>query len=130
MTEDCHTPLPPQALEGIAQFNAGEYYAQHDIFETLWANMDAPVRILYKAILQIGVGYYQIERGNYRGAVKMLKRGQRWLAELPDVCRGVDVAQLRADAKRVQEALSEHGIDGFNKDLLMPIRLKTNLMTL
>lgn len=122
---NCNQPLNDEALAGIAKFNAGEYYAQHDIFEALWANTDAPIRILYKAILQIGVGYYQIEQGNYRGAMKMLKRGLRWLNELPDQCMGVDVAQLRADAMRVQTALSQHGIAGFDKALLMPVRLKT-----
>ena len=121
---DCDTPLSDEALNGIVTFNAGEYYAQHDIFEALWANTDAPIRILYKAILQVGVGYYQIEQGNWRGAIKMLRRAERWLSQLPDVCSEVDIAQLRADAKRVHDELLSHGLEKFDKSLLQPLKLK------
>lgn len=121
---DCNESLSDEALNGIATFNAGEYYAQHDIFEALWANTDAPIRILYKAILQVGVGYYQIEQGNLRGAIKMLHRSDRWLSELPDVCCGVDIAQLRHDSKRVHDVLVAHGLENFDKSLLQPVKLK------
>jgi len=50
-----------------------------------------PVRELYRAILQVGIAYYQIERGNHRGALKMLLRSVQWLAMLPDRCQGIDV---------------------------------------
>jgi predicted metal-dependent hydrolase len=120
----CDEPLSDEAMKGIDTFNAGEYYAQHDIFEALWAHTDAPIRILYKAILQVGVGYYQIEQGNLRGAIKMLRRADRWMAELPDVCRGVDIAQLRHDAKQVHDVLLKNGLGGFDKRLINPIQLK------
>jgi predicted metal-dependent hydrolase len=94
----CDEPLPPRGVEGVAKFNAGEYYRQHDLFEAQWVETQGPVRDLYRAILQVGVAYYQIERGNYRGALKMLLRSVQWLAILPDVCQGVDVQQLRADS--------------------------------
>lgn len=121
---DCNQPLSDEALNGIVTFNAGEYYAQHDIFEALWTHTNAPIRILYKAILQVGVGYYQIEQGNLRGAIKMLRRADKWLAELPDVCSEVDIAQLRHDAKQVQDALLKNGLEGFDKKLINPIQLK------
>ena len=119
----CDEPLSDEAMRGIDTFNAGEYYAQHDIFEALWTHTDAPIRILYKAILQVGVGYYQIEQGNLRGAIKMLRRADRWMAELPDVCSGVDIAQLRHDAKQVHDRLIINGLEGFDKSLINPIRL-------
>lgn len=119
----CDEPLCDEALKGIALFNSGEYYAQHDIFEALWANTDAPVRMLYKAILQVGVGYYQIQQGNLRGAIKMLRRADKWLAQLPDVCRGVDVRQLRQDAKQVHDRLIQAGLDNFDMGLIRPVKL-------
>jgi predicted metal-dependent hydrolase len=123
MFDDCNQPLSDEALNGIVTFNAGEYYAQHDIFEALWANTDAPIRILYKAILQVGVGYYQIQQGNLRGAIKMLRRADKWLAQLPDVCSGVDVRQLRHDAKQVHDALMQNGLDHFDMRLLTRVKL-------
>lgn len=126
LESQCAEPLPPEALEGIRRFNAGEYYRQHDLFEALWMVERGPVRDLYRAILQVGVAYYQITRGNHRGALKMLLRSLQWLAPLPDICQGVDVAGLRADAAQVRAALegmAPEEIAQFDRSLLRPVRL-------
>lgn len=125
---ECQGALPPLAVQGVEKFNAGEYYRQHDLFEALWVQTEGPVRDLYRAILQIGVAYYQIERGNHRGALKMLLRSVQWLLILPDVCQGVDVRQLRADSARVRaelEAMNPDDIDQFDRRLLKPVHLVT-----
>lgn len=105
LDDQCADPLPPQAREAIDLFNAGAYYRQHDLLEALWRAEKGPVRDLYRAILQVGIACYQVTRDNRRGALKMLQRSLRWLSTLPDVCQGVDVARLRADALRLREAL-------------------------
>lgn len=126
LDSQCAEPMPPEGKEALAKFNAGEFYKQHDIFEALWAAEPGAVRDLYRAILQVGIAYYQITRGNQRGALKMLLRSVQWLALLPDVCRGVDVAQLKADAARVRAELERVGPDGlaqFDRSLLKPVRI-------
>lgn len=105
LAEQCGRPLPPRARRAVERFNAGEYYRQHDLFEALWMEEEGPVRELYRAILQVGIAYYQVERDNRRGAIKMALRSLQWLNELPDVCQGVDVARLRDDVQRLREAL-------------------------
>ncbi len=112
---ECQEALPPLAQEGVRKFNAGEYYKQHDLFEEQWVNTETPVRDLYRAILQVGVAYYQIQRGNYRGALKMLQRSVQWLVVLPDVCQGVNVRQLREDSFRVRAELERLGEEGFHE---------------
>jgi predicted metal-dependent hydrolase len=101
----CSHPLPPQARQAVELFNAGEYYRQHDLFEMLWMEEEGPVRDLYRAILQVGIAYYQVQRDNRRGALKMLLRSVQWLNVLPDVCQGVDIARLRGDVDRLRAAL-------------------------
>jgi predicted metal-dependent hydrolase len=126
MAAQCAEALPPEGREAIAKFNAGEFYKQHDLFEALWMQEPGPVRDLYRAILQVGIAYYQITRGNARGALKMLLRSVQWFALLPDACQGVDVAQLKADAARVRaelERLGEERIAEFDKALLKPVRM-------
>lgn len=124
MDSQCAEALPPAALEGVRRFNAGEYYKQHDLFEALWVEEAGAVRDLYRAILQVGVAYYQIERGNARGAHKMLLRSVQWLTLLPDVCRGVDIRQLREDSYRVRAELERiSDVADFDKTLLKPLRL-------
>jgi predicted metal-dependent hydrolase len=126
LVAQCQEPLPPLARQGIEEFNAGEYYRQHDLFEELWMAEEGPVRDLYRAILQVGIAYYQIARGNHRGALKMLLRSVQWLFLLPDVCQGVDVKQLREDAGCVRAALERtnpEDIESFDRSLLKPVRL-------
>lgn len=124
----CAQPLPPRAVEAIEQFNKGEYYRQHDLLEAQWVAEPGPVRDLYRAILQVGIAYYQIGRRNRRGALKMLLRSLQWLAILPDVCQGVDVARLRTDAAQVRHALeriTDDEIAAFDRALLRPVRMST-----
>lgn len=123
---ECDETLPPLAIEGVKKFNAGEYYPQHDLFEEQWVNTDGPVRDLYRAVLQVGIAYYQIERGNYRGALKMLQRSVQWLAILPDICQGINVDQLRKDSYTVRAELERLGadrLDELDRGLLKPVLL-------
>lgn len=123
---ECQEALPPLAAQAVEKFNAGEYYPQHDLFEEQWMHTTGPVRDLYRAVLQVGIAYYQIERGNYRGALKMLLRSVQWFALLPDVCQGIDIRQLREDSYAVRAALEKldpADIATFDKSLLKPVRL-------
>lgn len=122
---ECAEALPSLAIEGLRQFNAGEYYRQHDLFEEQWALTEGPVRDLYRAILQVGIAYFQIARGNYRGAVKMLQRSVQWLTILPATCQGIDVEQLRRDSYAVRAELERLGaarLDEFDRALLKPLQ--------
>lgn len=126
LAEQCEEALPPEALEAIRLFNAGEYHHQHDLFEELWRAESRPVRDLYQGVLQVGLAYYQITRGNLRGALKMFQRSERWLAPLPDVCRGINVAKLRADAARVKAEVRRLGaerIDQFDPEWFEPVEV-------
>ncbi len=122
---ECQEALPPLAVQAVEKFNAGEYYPQHDLFEEQWMHTTGPVRDLYRAVLQVGIAYYQITRGNHRGALKMLLRSVQWFALLPDVCQGIDIKQLREDSFRVRaelERMNPEDIGQFDRSLLKPVR--------
>jgi CheY-like chemotaxis protein len=125
LEQQCEEALPAEAIEAVNKFNSGEYYKQHDLFEALWMEEERPIRDLYRAVLQVGIAYFQATRGNQRGALKMLLRSIQWLSLLPDVCQGIDIASLRVDAARVRAELERVGPDGmaeFNDSLLKPVR--------
>jgi CheY-like chemotaxis protein len=120
----CAGPLSSLALKGLAEFNRGEFFEAHELLELAWNADQSPARELYRAILQVGVAYLQIERGNYNGAVKMFLRLRQWIDPLPPLCRGVDVARLREDARRVHQALLTLGPDriaDFDRSLFKPV---------
>lgn len=125
IAEACRGELSELAVEGIRLFNAGEYFEAHEVLEEAWNADTSAAKELYRAILQVAVAYLQIERGNYRGAVKMFLRMRQWFEPLPDACRGVDVAQLWRDARRVEArllTLGEAGIRELDRGLFQPVR--------
>jgi CheY-like chemotaxis protein len=107
--QGCQGKLSEMALRGLEAFNHGEYFEAHELLETAWNQDVTPAKELYRAILQVAVAYYQIERGNYNGAVKMFQRMRQWFEPLPDECRGVDVKALRLAAERAYALLLELG---------------------
>jgi predicted metal-dependent hydrolase len=94
----CDEPPPPELLEGIAQFNRGDYFEQHETLELLWRAERREIRHLYQGILQIGVAFHHLRRLNHHGTVYMLTRGARYLAPFAPACQRVDVAAHRRDA--------------------------------
>jgi predicted metal-dependent hydrolase len=115
LEEACQRPVSYLAIRGIEKFNQGEYFEAHELLEEAWNEDETPARELYRAILQVAVAYLQIERGNYNGAMKMFLRVRQWIDPLPDQCRGVDVAQLRVDARQVHESLQALGREEIGK---------------
>src|SRR5438093_12302763 len=94
----CEEPPPQQLLEGIAQFNRGEFFAQHETLELRWRAERRDVRYHDQGILQIGVAFHHLRRLNHHGTVYMLTRGPRYLAPFAPRCQRVDVASLMRDA--------------------------------
>jgi predicted metal-dependent hydrolase len=107
----CGESPPALLLEGIAQFNRGEYFEQHETLELLWRAERREVRGLNQGILQIGVAFHSLRRANHHGTVYMLRRGARHLAPCAPRCQGVDVEALLADAAAAPREVERLGPD-------------------
>jgi len=125
LAASCQDAPPPAVLEGIRLFDAREFWEAHEVLEGAWiAARPAPISEVYRSILQVGVAYYQIQQGNYRGAVKMFLRVIQWLDPLPDACQGIDLAQFKQDAAAVRTQLETLGaarIGEFDPSLFKPV---------
>ena len=69
------------------------------------------VRFLYQGILQVGVGFYHLQNGNWRGATGLLRNGTIRLKEFEPVTLGIDVARLVRECERCLKELEELGRD-------------------
>ena len=105
----CEEPPPQQLLDGIAQFNRGEFFEQHETLELLWRAERRDIRYLYQGILQIGVAFHHLRRLNHHGTVYMLTRGPRYLAPFAPQCQRVDVAALLGDAAAALQEVERLG---------------------
>src|SRR5215216_152622 len=107
----CEESPPPQLLEGVAQFNRGEYFEQHETLELLWRAEPRDIRYLYQGILQIGVAFYHLRKRNHHGTVYMLTRGQNYLAPFAPRCQRVDVQALLDAAAAALREVNRLGAD-------------------
>jgi len=104
--------LPPAGLlQGIDQFNAGDWFACHETLEELWAGEPGDARRLYQGMLQVAVALHHWREGNFRGAMFLLGSAAELLACVEPACQGVDVAALLRDAGRLRRALENLGPD-------------------
>jgi len=101
--------LPDLALRGIEEFNRGEFYECHEYLEEAWMQEHRRVRFLYQGILQVGVGFYHLQNGNWRGATGLLRNGTVRLKEFEPVTLGVDVAKLVRESERCLQELETLG---------------------
>lgn len=122
----CDEPPPVLLLQGIEQFNRGEYFEQHETLERLWRAERREVRRLYQGILQIGVACLHLSRLNHHGTVYMLTRGSNSLAPFAPHCQGVDVGALLADAAAASKEIDRigpHRLGEFDWRLAPKVRL-------
>ena len=122
---DCVGAIHPAAIKGMQLFNAGEYWLAHEELEAAWNEEGGAVRELYRAILQTAVIYLHITRANYKGAIKVYGRVQKWITPWPEVCRGIEIGQLRQDLEIVMAEVKRLGPDrlaGFDRSLFKPVR--------
>jgi predicted metal-dependent hydrolase len=105
----CDEPPPAALLAGIAQFNRGEFFEQHETLELLWRAERRDIRYLYQGILQIGVAFHHLRKLNHHGTVYMLTRGPNYLRPFAPSCQRVDVAALLRDAAAALAAVERLG---------------------
>ena len=128
MCRDCRESPPTLLRQGIAEFNSGAWFEQHETLEELWRAERRAVRRLYQGILQVGVAMHHVRNRNHHGAVYMLQRGMLYLEPFRPHCQSVDVADLLAQAARILEAvqaLGRSGLDRFDWSLAPSVRTVT-----
>jgi predicted metal-dependent hydrolase len=114
-SEETPEELPDLVLRGIEEFNRGEYFECHEYLEEAWMQESGRVRYLYQGILQVGVGFYHLKNGNWRGATGLLRNGTIRLKEFEPVTLGVDVAKLVHESERCLHELESLGRERLNE---------------
>ncbi len=126
-TSRCAEPPPPDLVQAVREFNAGEYFKCHETLEHAWLHEPGYIRVLWQGIIQVSVACFHITRGNGEGARKIWTAALLNLAPFPDRCHGVDVALLRAQTERCLQAilaLGDNGAGRFDRALFPRIDLR------
>lgn len=105
----CGEVPSPEFIQGVGEFNRGEFFEAHETLELIWKEETDPLRYLYQGILQIGVGFYHLSRGNYKGAIALWERGLRLLEPFRNGCLGVDVVRLMEETSSCRDTVKALG---------------------
>ena len=101
--------VPQLVLRGIEEFNVGEFYECHEYLEEAWMREPRRVRFLYQGILQVGVGFYHLKNGNWRGATGLIRNGTVRLKEFEPESLGIDVGRLVRESEACLRELDSLG---------------------
>ena len=93
---------------GVDAFNAGRFFAAHEIWEELWLDTVGTEKALLQGLVQIAAGYAKVESGLRGGALKLLAAGTRHIQPFLPEAEGLDLQSLAgavaADIARLQAA--------------------------
>jgi predicted metal-dependent hydrolase len=81
----------PLYLQGVAYFNACEFFEAHEVWEDLWKNYSGDLRLFYKGLIQAAVALHHFGNGNIRGARKVYRSSRGYLDAYRPVCVGLDL---------------------------------------
>lgn len=101
--------------EGIELFNRGEFYACHECLAKAWLREPRPIRFLYQGILQVGIGFYHLDNGNWHGATRLLRSGIGYLEEFEPETLVIDVSELVRESGACLRELEELGPEGVRR---------------
>jgi predicted metal-dependent hydrolase len=84
----------PLYLQGIAYFNACEFFEAHEVWEELWKEYSGDLRLFYKGLIQAAVALHHFGNGNIRGARKVYGSSRGYLEKYGPHCMGLDVVKF------------------------------------
>jgi len=93
-------------LQGVAHFNAHEFWEAHESWETIWLAAESDVEQFLQGLIQLAAAYHHVKRGTHRGAVRLFDASLRRLAAFPVRWSGVDRGAAEEAARRHREKVA------------------------
>jgi uncharacterized protein len=109
--QQCEAKASEELLLAVVQFNRGDWFECHETLEELWVGAKGELRDFYQGLLQLAVAQHHWRKGNFKGALILLKGGVDLLSRVAPVCLGVDVGAISRAAGELFRELSALGED-------------------
>ena len=104
--------------EGLQHYHAGEYFAAHESWESVWMVAQEPDKMFLQGLIQVTAAFHHLQRNNPLGTRRLLQRALGRLERYPASFGSISVAMLRDDICEWLDALEMGN--------LTPIRLPAN----
>lgn len=85
---------------GILEFNRRYFFEAHDILEDLWHEYREEDRLFLQGLIQVAVGCYHLETGNWKGATSQFSKAIPKITPYEPVHHGLVVDDLLREVRR------------------------------
>ncbi|MEX0736237.1 MAG: DUF309 domain-containing protein [Bacteroidota bacterium] len=86
--------------QGIREFNRRFFFEAHDILEDLWHEYREDDRLFLQGLIQVAVGCYHLESGNWKGANSQFSKAIAKITPYEPIHQGLVVDELLRDIRR------------------------------
>lgn len=92
--------FPAHFLAGVDHFNAREFWDAHESWETLWLEAESDIVQFLQGLIQVAAAYHHVQRGTFRGAVRLFDAALKRLSAFPPAFCMVDRSSMEETARR------------------------------
>jgi uncharacterized protein len=91
---------------GVDLFNAQKFWEAHEAWEEIWLTSSGDDKQFLQGLIQLAAAYHHVQRGTFRGGVRLFDAALRRMAAFPPGYRGVDRHDATAAATRHRSRIS------------------------
>jgi uncharacterized protein len=91
--------------EGLRLYDAGEFFAAHEEWESLWLRAQEPDKTFLQGLIQVTAAFHHLRRNNPLGTALLLQAALHRLERFPASFGGVSVSLLCNDIRIRLQAL-------------------------
>jgi hypothetical protein len=91
--------------EGLQLYHAGEFFAAHEAWESVWLLAQEPEKMFLQGLIQVTAAFHHLQRKNPRGTALLLQAALGRLERYPSSFGSISVALLCDDIREWLKAL-------------------------
>src|SRR5271156_2586866 len=91
--------------EGLQHYHAGEFFAAHESWESVWMVALEPEKMFLQGLIQVTAAFHHLQRNNPLGTALLLKAALARLEPYPAHFGGISIDMLCDDIREWLQAL-------------------------
>jgi predicted metal-dependent hydrolase len=104
---------PSSLAAGIELFNTHRFWHAHEAWEVLWLKASGDEKLFLQGLIQLAAAYHHVQRGTFRGGVRLFDAALRKLDPFPSGYFGIDRGDVvKAAIAHREKIASDQQIDG------------------
>lgn len=93
-------------LAGVSLFNDQHFWHAHEAWEGPWLEVSGDAKQFLQGLIQLAAAYHHVQRGTFRGGVRLFDAALRRLAPFPDGYFDIDRSEVVKAAAAHREKIA------------------------